>query len=402
MERIYLDNAATTPLDSEVRKAMEPYFSDLYGNPNSLHWFGQQARAAVDGARETIAQAIGARFREVIFTGSATEANNLALRGAVQKARPVFENMHTGKPMKVIVSTIEHDSVLSVAHELEKEGVEVVFIPVDAQGFVDLKKLEAALDERTILVSVMYVNNEIGTIQPIEEIAAIIKTFRERDNAMPYYPLLHVDAVQAFQFLDCTVDTLGVDLMTISAHKIYGPKGIGALYARTMDSVTHRHGDRLYMISPRIAGGGQEFGMRSGTEHVAAIAGFAKAVELAVARREDEGKRLGQLRARLWEGMQDAYPSAVVNGAEYKTIPNILNVHFPGHRGGELLIALDLHGVAVSSGSACAARSAMPSHVLTALGFDDARAGGSLRFSLGRHTTERDIDVAIVIIKEIL
>ena len=395
MERIYLDNAATTPLDSEVRKAMEPYFSDLYGNPNSLHWFGQQARTAVDSAREMIANAIGARFREIIFTGSATEANNLALRGAIKKARATFEALHEGKPMKVIISSIEHDSILDTAKDLEKEGVEVVVIPVNAYGFVDTEALAAAIDERTVLISVMYANNEIGSIQPIKEIANGIKTFRMRKHALPYYPLFHVDAVQAFQFLDCNVDALGVDMMTLSAHKLYGPKGTGVLYVRTMDSVTHVQDDRMYVIQPRISGGGQEFGMRSGTENVPAIVGFAKAVELATERRTDTAKRLTALRDACWNRLHDTYPQIVLNnpfidGNAY--LPNIINVHVPSWKGGELLIALDLKGVAVSSGSACAARAAMPSHVLKALGFDDDRAGSSLRISFGRHTTESDID----------
>lgn len=421
MQRIYLDNAATTPLDSEVKKAMEPYFDVDYGNPNSLHWFGQQARAAVDEARETIATAIGARFREVIFTGSATEANNLALRGAIKKARVTFDALQPGKPMKIIVSSIEHDSILDTANDLEKEGIEVVRIPVNEKGLVDVQQIKNALDDRTVLVSIMYANNETGTIAPIKEIAQVIKTFRERENGIPYYPLFHTDAVQAFQFLPCDVNDLGVDLTTLSAHKIYGPKGAGALYARTMDSVTHMHDDRMYIISPRISGGGQEFGMRSGTENVPAIVGFGKAVEMVGARREDESKRLLQLQERLWEGIQDFFPDAILNGEGMDSrfhgndrkengngtgtrlsLPNILNVYFPGHRGGELLIALDLQGVAVSSGSACAARSAMPSHVLSAMGFDNERAGGSLRFSLGRHTTEAEIDVTVAALRKVL
>lgn len=414
MQRIYLDNAATTPLDREVKKAMEPYFGETYGNPNSLHWFGQQARAAIDHSRETIANSIGAKFREVIFTGSATEANNLAIRGAVHYARDTFEKRNPGQLMKVIVSSIEHDSVLDTVRDLEKEGVEVVRIPVDTQGVVDVQQLMAALDERTVLVSLMYANNEIGSIQPIKEIADGIKLFREREHALPYYPLLHTDAVQAFQFLNCTVDDLGVDLMTLSAHKIYGPKGVGALYIRDMHSVIHMDNKQSYMIRPRIAGGGQEFGMRSGTENVAAIVGFAKAVELAVARREEEGSRLRQLQVRLWEGIRNVCAHAIVNGVEVNSrlrgndneaqphLPNILNVYFPNRKGGDLLIALDMQGVAVSSGSACAAFSAKPSHVLTALGFDDARAGGSLRFSSGRHTTEVDIDRVIAILRTIV
>ncbi|HBI26101.1 MAG: Cysteine desulfurase [Candidatus Wolfebacteria bacterium GW2011_GWC2_39_22] len=411
MQRIYLDNAATTPLDKEVKQAMEPYFGDTYGNPSSLHWFGQQARAAIDASRETIANAIGARFREVVFTGSATEANNLALRGAVQSAKDTFSALNGDRPMKIIICTIEHDSVLETARDLEKEGVEVVRIPVATDGTVDVRQVEAALDERTVLVSIMYANNEIGTIQPIKEIANSIKRFRARENALPYYPLFHTDAVQAFQFLDCAVDALGVDLMTLSAHKLYGPKGVGALYVRTMNSVAHTQGDRTSIIRPRVSGGGQEFGMRSGTENVAAIAGFAKAVTLIAQHKESEYKRLQLLRERLWKGIQDVCPKAIVNGKEMDsrvrgndkpTLPNILNVYFPGRKGGDLLIALDMQGVAVSSGSACAAFSAKPSHVLMALGFDDDRAGGSLRFSMGRHTTEDEIDGAIDALRVVL
>ena len=405
MQRIYLDNAATTPLDTEVKKAMEPYFDDIYGNPNSLHWFGQQARAAVDWARETIADAIGARFREVIFTGSATEANNLALRGAINKARPTFTALYGDKPMKVIVSAIEHDSVLDTARALEEEGVELVILPVDVNGFVDVQALADALDERTVIVSIMYANNEIGSVQPITEIAAQIAQFRSRENALPYYPLLHVDAVQAFQFLDCTVDMLGVDMMTLSGHKIYGPKGVGVLYARTMDSVTHMQDDRMHIISPRMTGGGQEFGMRSGTENVPAIVGFAKAVELAVARRTECADQIARLHSLFWEQLHGACPEVVLNSphaGDAPYLPNIINIHIPGQKGGELLIALDLQGVAVSSGSACAARSATQSHVLRALGFSDERSRRSLRFSFGRHTTARDIDGCIAALVRIL
>ncbi len=405
MKRIYLDNAATTPLDSEVKRAMEPYFDQEYGNPNSLHWFGQQARAAVDRSREAIANAIGARFREVIFTGSATEGNNLAVRGTVKKARAIFDAVQNGKPMKVIVSAIEHDSILDTVRDMEKEGIEVVIIPVNDRGYVDAKKIEAALDERTVLVSVMYANNEVGTIQPIRDIAEVIKRFRSRGNALPYYPLFHTDAVQAFNYLGCSVDELGVDLMTLSGHKVYGPKGVGALYVRTLDSVTHMHDDRMYIISPRIFGGGQEFGMRSGTENVPAIVGFAEATNISLVMRTQERERLAALKELFWEKLQKLYPDAAINGslgdAEYE-LPNILNVYFPPWKGGELLIALDLHGVAVSSGSACAARSALPSHVLSAMGFDDDRAGGSLRFSLGRNTTENDIAHTIAVLKEVL
>ncbi len=417
MKKIYLDYAASTPVDERVWQAMKPYFTDKYGNPGSLHSFGQEAIAAVDLARETTAKTIGADFGEIVFTGSATEANNLALRGVVKSYQHKPTETCLNQRPKLIVSAIEHKSVLETARDLEKEGVEIVILPVNKEGLVDLEKLKAALDEKTVLVSVMYVNNEIGTIQPIAEISKILEEFRHAKSAnkrestnglwrhwqkfavWQRLPLFHTDAVQAPPYLDCDVDKLGVDLMTLSGHKIYGPKGIGALYTHTADI--------KQILSPLITGGGQEFGLRSGTESVPSIVGFAKAVELAAESREEEKKRIGKLRDYFWEELKKIYSKAEINGIDpiakrqaqsgnnsryaLSVLPNILNVYFPGRQAADLLVKFDRAGIAVSAGSACRSRSPEPSHVLKALGMPLERVKSSLRFSLGRLTTQEEI-----------
>ncbi len=434
MERIYLDYAATTPLDPRVRRAMEPYFTEQFGNPGSIHAFGQEAMAAVDGARETIAEAIGADFREIVFIGSATEANNLVLRGLTRTDRGLTRTMRVNPRPRLIVSAIEHESVLETARDLERDGVEVVVLPVSREGIVDLDAFRKSLNERTALVSVMYANNEIGTIQPIAEIGRIVREFRDgvgvgaagmgvvrgwrQKRSFPRtppphhasshtptpYPLFHTDAVQAFQYLDCTVEAVGVDLMTLSSHKIYGPKGIGALYVRhkTRD---RRHGTREKgqvfsramshvpcPMSPIITGGGQEFGLRSGTENVPAIVGFAKAVELALRLRLREAARVTKLRDRLLSEIRKRLPALVVNGSEARRLPNNLNIRIPGVRAEELVTALDLKGFAVSAGPACAARASKSSHALRAIGLSDREARECLRITLGRPTTALEID----------
>ena len=400
--RIYLDYAASTPVDPLAMKAMEPYFSKKFGNPGSLHSFGQEGIAAVDRGRETVARAIGAEFREIIFTGSATEANNLALRGTVLDVRRQVSSL---KNPKIIISSIEHESVLETAKDLEKDGVEVVYLPVDREGRVKLGALEEALDRRTVLVSVMYVNNEIGTIEPIAEIAKVIREFRIQN--LTSYPFFHTDAVQAFQFMDCAVDVLGVDLMTLSAHKIYGPKGIGALYMRQA-SRTKRHGEEPAARGPRpaapiITGGGQEFGLRSGTENVPLMVGFARAIELAVLYRSEETERIRALRDYFSRGIQKIYPRAEFNSPQgTESVPNILNFYLPGRRAEEFLIQCDLDGIAISAGSACAARSSAPSYVVRAVRGSEERARSSVRFSFGRPTTRQEIDRACIIIKNIL
>ncbi len=385
---IYLDYAASTPVDPEVLRAMEPYRTEKFGNPGSLHGAGQQAIAAVDRSREAVARALGAEFRQVVFTASATEANNLALRGAIAawrrgQLRGKEENIPAAARLKkphVIVSVIEHESVLATVRALEHEDVTVTVVPVDARGMVDEKKIKESLTAETVLVSVMYANNEIGTIQPVAAIAKTVKDFRAA--ARSAWPLFHTDAAQAFQFLDCGADTLGIDLMTISSHKIYGPKGAGALFVRDIKN-----------LEPIITGGGQEFGLRSGTENVPAIAGFAKAAELARAAREKESARIAALRDELWDGLRKIFPDAEINGPRGDTerLPNILNVYFPRHAAQDLLTKLDLNGVAASSGSACRSRGMEASYVIEALGYSKARAKESIRFSLGRPTVKEEI-----------
>jgi cysteine desulfurase len=387
MKRIYLDHAASTPVDPRVLAVMQPHFLEKFGNPGSLHSFGQEAIAAVDSARETIAKAIGAEFRQIIFTGSATEANSLALRGAILAARHGGDGAAKDISYpRIIVSIIEHESVLETAREAERMGVEVIYVPVDASGIVAPEEIKKSLNDRTVLVSVMYAQNEIGTVQRIAEIGKALKNFRGENK----YPLFHTDAAQAFQFLDCAPAKLGVDLMTLSAHKIYGPKGIGALYIKDPSDV-----------KPIISGGGQEFGLRSGTENVPSIVGFAKAVELVIATREAEGKRIGELRDQFWKGLKEIFPKAEMNGIEKnpERLPNILNIYFPGREAQELLTKLDIAGLAASSGSACRSRAMESSYVIETLGHSKERAKSSIRFSFGRPTTKQEVVDALAVVR---
>ncbi len=447
MKRIYLDYAASTPVAPEVEAAMRPYFFNKFGNAGSLHSFGQEAIAALDESRETIANAIGAGFREIIFTGSATEANNLAIRGAIKRFKNYdlgFRNEsilnHKSKIInpRLIVSAVEHESILETARDLEKEGIEVIYLPVSKNGIVDLKKLKKSLSEKTILVSVMYANNEIGTIQPIAEISEIIRNFREElriknnelrnkksiiHNSSFIIPFFHTDAVQAFQFLDCDVKNLGVDMMTLSAHKIYGPKGIGALYVRSTKSEARNSKQIInlklqtpnkkvsdfgfqisnlqQLVSPIVVGGGQEFGMRSGTENIPLAVGFAEAVRLIAKNREKEGERIAKLRDYFWKELKKIYQAVKRNGDTKNVLPNFLNVYFPDYEAADLLVSFDLAGLAVSAGSACSARSAEPSYVMEALGFSKKQSGRNIRFTLGRPTSKKDIDTALRIIRKL-
>ncbi len=399
-KKIYFDYAATTPAALEVRRAMAPYFAEKFGNPGSLHFFGQEAMAAVDRSRQIIAQALGANFREIIFTGSATEANNLAIRGAMKAYQRQSAKIGVNRRPRFIISAIEHESVLDTAKSLEKEGAEVICLPVSRAGLIDLAELKKSLNERTVLVSVMLANNEIGAIQPIREIVETVGDWKAKRESSGGYPLVHTDAVQAFQFLDCDVKKLGADLMTLSAHKIYGPKGVGCLYARS----------GFKNLKPVITGGGQEFGLRSGTENVANIAGFGRAVELISHSRESENKRIRALRDYFWRGLKKIFPQAELNpraAAEISPerrlmfLPNILNVYFPGQKSEDLLIKMDQEGIAVSSGSACSVRSSKPSHVLKALALPTERILGSLRFSFGKLTTKKEIADSLNRLKKI-
>ncbi len=389
---IYLDYAATTPLDPLVEEAFLPYLKDKFGNPGSLHKPGQDAITAVDDARQKIADILNVDFHEVIFTGSATEANNLILRGVVKKALSEIDHP------KIITSTIEHPSVINTVRDLEDEGVEVVCLEVDKDGFIDLNKLKEELDDRTVLVSVMYANNEIGSIQPVQKIAEIVKDSRSESK----FPVFHTDAVQAFQYCPSDIKKLGVDAMTLSAHKIYGPKGIGLL-------VNKKTEEDEYLTHPVITGGGQEFSLRSGTENVAFITAFAKAIELISKRRSEEKERMLTLGKYFFKNLKKITPRAEINGVDpqkrtsdvQKALPNIYNVYFPEVEAEELLIKLDMQGVGVSAGSACSARSVKASPIIKSLGHSEKRANSSLRFSFGKNTTKKELTEALKRIKEV-
>src|SRR3989344_1286944 len=398
--RIYLDYAASTPVDKDVAEAMKPYFTENFGNPGSTHYFGQKAQAAIDNSREVVAKSIGAKFNEVIFTGSATEANNLALRGVLKAAS-------VPRP-RVIVSVMKQSSVLDAAKFLAasfqeaslapkrrgKEGVEVIYLPVCKEGFVDIESLKKRLTKNTVLVSVIYASNEIGAIQPINAIGKIIKDFRGNN----IYPLFHTDAVQAFQFLGCDVNRLGIDSMTLSSQKIYGPKGVGALSIRGLEV---REVNKPTKLQPIITGGGQEYWLRSGTENVPAIVGFGKAVELIQKNKNKEAKRIKGLRDYFWRKLRAAKPELELNGPSISSplrLPNNLSIYFPGVNSQDLLIKFDLNGVSLSAGSACSARSTKASHVIEALNMGEDRARSSLRVSLGRPTNKKDIDTALKLV----
>jgi cysteine desulfurase len=370
MSRIYLDHNATTPLDPRVLDAMLPILREGFGNPSSLHWFGQQARAAVDMAREKVAALIGASPGEIVFTGSGTEADNMALRGAVAAAREPRR--------RVVYSTIEHHAVMNTAKALAEEGVPVESARTSADGRVDIDDLRAKVGDGTALVAVMLANNETGVVEPVGE---VVRIARERGA------LVHCDAVQAAGKIPVDVRALDVDTLAVSAHKIYGPKGVGALYVRS--------GTRLKSF---VRGGSQERNRRAGTENVAGIVGLGRAAELA---REDmgaESTRLSDLRDRL-ERKLLAIPGAQRNG-DASRVPNTANLSFAGVEAESLVMALDLAGLAVSTGAACAAGAVEPSHVLRAMGLPLDRVQASLRFSLGRGTTAEQVDRAATLVAE--
>ncbi|OFV86763.1 MAG: hypothetical protein A2V74_08365 [Acidobacteria bacterium RBG_16_70_10] len=370
VERIYLDHNATTPMAPEVLEAMLPFLREGYGNPSSLHWFGQRARAAVEEARARGAAFIGADPSEIVFTGGGSEADNMALRGVAARAR---------EPRRKLVCTaVEHHAVLNTAKALRDEGWPVEVVCATDSGRVDLAELRAKVDEATALVSIMVANNETGVLLPVGEAAA-----RAKDRGA----LLHCDAVQAAGKVPVDVGALGADLLTLSAHKIYGPKGIGCLYVR-----------RGTPLSALVRGGGQERNRRAGTENVPGIVGFGVAADLARGHLEADAERLRLLRDRL-EASLLAIPGACRNGEEPR-VPNTTNVSFEGTEAEGLLIALDLAGIAVSTGAACAAGGIEPSHVLRAMGLPPERVQASLRFSLGRGTTAAQVDRAAMAVRE--
>jgi cysteine desulfurase len=363
-QRVYLDHAATTPVRREVLEAMLPFFTERGYNPSSLHAEGRAARSALDDARDRVAALIGAGRKEVIFTGSGTEADNHAIRGVAHLLRE--------RGRHVISTAIEHHAVLRSLDALTEEGFDVTLLPVDERGLVDPEQFAAALRDDTILASVMLANNEIGVVQPIAQLAAIA---RRRGV------VFHTDAVQAGEWIALRPAELGVDLLALSAHKFYGPKGVGMLYVR-----------EGLPLGPLIHGGGQEFGRRSGTENVAGIVGLARALELAHAGLEERVRRIGALRHRLEEVVLREIEDARVNGAGAPRLPNISNISFAGVGSDGLLLSLDLAGIAASAGSACTSGVLEPSHVIAALGVDPRWHQGVVRFSLGDATTREQVE----------
>ncbi|MGI6567837.1 MAG: cysteine desulfurase NifS [Firmicutes bacterium] len=374
MNRIYLDHASTTPMRPEVLQAMLPFLEEQYGNPSSIYDTGRTARQALDRARDRIALIIGASPREIVFTSGGSEADNLAIKGAAFALR--------GRGSHIITSAIEHHAVYNPCHYLEKQGFRITVLPVDADGLVDPAAVEAALTPETILVSIMHANNEIGTIQPIAEIGKIL---RERKI------LFHTDAVQTVGHIPVNVQELGVDLLSLSAHKFYGPKGVGALYVR-----------RGVRLDPLVHGGAQEHNRRAGTENVAGIVGMAEALALAAEEMDKEAQRQRELRDRLIDGIMDRIPHTRLNGHPKERLPGNVSVCFEFIEGEALLLNLDMHGIAASSGSACTSGSLEPSHVLLALGLPHEIAHGSLRMTLGRGTTAADIDTVLEVLPGIV
>ncbi len=372
MRRVYFDNNASTPVDREVLETMLPYFAENFGNASSIHSPGQHARKAVEHAREQVAALLGARAAEITFTSGGTESDNLAILGIVNADE---------RPRKHVITTqIEHSAVLQTCRALEAQGVEVTYLPVNSDGLVDPDAVRRAIRPETVLVSVMHANNELGCVQPVEEIGRIAA------EADVYF---HVDAVQSAGKIPISVEQLGADLLAISAHKIYGPKGVGALFIRK--------GARL---KPLLFGGKDTRVHRPGTENVAGIVGLGKAAEIALNKLQAEGERLHTLRDRLEKGLLAAIPYARVNGAHAPRTPNTANLSFSFIEGESMVIALDLKGIACSTGAACSSGAVEPSHVLTAIGLPADQARGSMRFSLGRLNTDEDVDFALRVIPE--
>jgi cysteine desulfurase len=374
LRRIYLDYAATTPAHPDVVKAMLPYFTDVFGNPSSIYSCGQEAKGAIGEARVKVAGLIGARDEEIVFTGSGTEADNLALKGVA------FAN--EGKGNHIITTSIEHHAIIETCHYLEKKGFAVTYLPVDKHGLVDPDDVKKAITKETILISVACANNEIGTLEPMAEIGRVT-----REAGV----IFHTDAVQAVGHIPVDVGQFGVDLLSMSGHKFYGPKGIGALYVR-----------KGVKLAPMMHGGGQERGWRSSTENVPGIIGFARAVELAQEEMSQQAERQIRLRDRLAQGLLERITDTCLNGHPRMRLPNNANINVDYVEGESMLLNLDLDGICASTGSACSSSSLEPSHVLLAIGLSPERAHGSLRFSLGRWTTQDDVDKVLEVLPGIV
>lgn len=385
MREVYLDYAATTHVDPRVREAMEPYWETEYGNPSSLYRPGRRAKDALDAARTTIADILHCKSEELIFTGGGTESINLAILGVARFYKESGRHLITTK--------IEHHAVLHAMEALEKEGFEVTYLDVDKNGLVDLENVRASVRSDTVLVSIMYANNEIGTIEPIEEFGKVIKKIREErkvaGNTTPLF--FHTDACQAAGSLEMDVQKLGVDLLSLNASKMYGPKGVGALYLR-----------KGVRVKPLIYGGGQENNLRSGTENVPGIVGFAAAFEIAQKERETENARLAAMRDYLIKRLTTEIPKVVLNGHSSLRLPNNVNVSVLDIEGEAVILYLDAKGIYISTGSACTSTTLDPSHVILAIGRPYEYAHGSLRFTLGKSTTIEDLDYVMKIFPEVV
>lgn len=375
---IYLDHAATTYLDPLVLNEMIPYLATEFGNPSAIYSQGRSAKVAMENARGVIAEILNCRFDEVVFTGSGTESDNLAIFGAVYHLTKLHQKQP--KDLHIITTTIEHDAVLQPFKRLESEGYEVTYIKVDKDGLIAPTDFKKALKPNTIFASIMYANNEIGTIEPIKELAKVAHAHK---NQFKQSVVLHTDACQAAGYLSLDVEALDVDLLTINGSKIYGPKGIGVLYKRSNIN-----------LRPQILGGGQENNLRSGTENVASIVGLAKALELANANRTKESKRIKALSDKLEKGLLEI-PRTYLNGHPTKRLPNNVNILFLDIEGEATLLYLDEKGIAASTGSACHSKTLNPSHVLTAIGLPKDAVHGAIRFTLGKQTTEKDINFVL-------
>lgn len=374
MRKIYLDHMSGMPIDKRVLDVMRPYLDTHYGNPSSTHGFGNEARQAIDDARNKVATLVGAETKEILFTSGGTESNNLAIKGVA------YRNKNKGN--HIITSSIEHMSVINPCKDLSKQGFNVTYLPVDPYGTVNVEALKDAVTDKTILVSIMYANNEIGTIEPISEISEIV-----HDKG----GLLHVDAVAAAGQIRIEVQKDNIDLLSLSSNDLYGPRGTGALYVKTRTR-----------IQPIILGGGQERGIRSGTENVAGIAGMGAAAELATSEIPLEAARLTKLRDRFIQELLESIPKSYLNGHPTKRLPNNVNIRFSYIEGESLLLSLDMEGVAASSGSACTSKTLEPSHVLLATGLKHEEAHGSLLFTLGRQNTDEDVTYVVEVLPGIV
>lgn len=380
MKEIYLDYAAATPLDVRVEKEMRPYWREIYGNPRSIHAMGNTAKNALTKARKEVARFLGAKEYEIVFTSGGTEGNSLATIGIIRALKESRKKIH------VVTTAIEHSSVHEPLRALEKEGVEVSFVPVLSSGIIDLTAFSKALKKETALISIMHVNNETGAVQPLSSIVKIIKEHKKKNNtSLPYF---HVDASQSSRYLPVNVFTMGVEALTLDGQKIYGPKGVGALYVKSGTP-----------LRPLFFGGGQEYGLRAGTQNVPGAIGFAKALAICGEERKKEEQHLKELRSVFLDALSKEDVSFVVNGDAKKTIPGILNLSFPGYSGEQLLIALEEKKIYVTTTSACATGSNDPSYVLLAMNGDARHAQSALRFSFGRETKKKDLQYVAKVIK---